>query len=102
RYAAFWDALLGEVGSRTPAGPDEAQARARELLGDGYEAAVADARIDATLRRAYEVFGRTSTQEKSGVPRLVCGQRWLVPEVDDAEALLQLIRTEFGLPVVSE
>ena len=102
RYAAFWDAMLVEEGGRTPAGPDVAQARARELLGDGFETAVADGRIDATLRRAYELFGRTSTQEKSGVPRLVCGQRWLVPEVDDAEALLQLIRTEFGLPVVAE
>jgi hypothetical protein len=32
--------------------------------------------------------------EKSGVPRLIAGQRWLVPETTDADELLELIRTE--------
>ena len=91
-WSAFWDALLGED---APA-PEQAEMQARSLLGDAYEAALTDPRIDAYLKRVYELFGRTSTLEKSGVPRLIFGGRWLVPEVDEAEPLLALIRSELG------
>ena len=88
--STFWDALLAEDAPD----PELADAQARTLLGDAYGAALADPRIDAYLKRVYELFGRTSTMEKSGVPRLICGQKWLVPEVDEAEPLLALIRSE--------
>ena len=51
-----------------------------------------DPRIDAYLRKVEELFGRTSNAEKSGVPRLIHGQNWLVPETDQADELLELIR----------
>ena len=44
----------------------------------------------------YELFGRTSSSEKSGVPRLVAGQRWLVPETDSAEELAALAASLVG------
>ena len=90
----YWDYLLGDGDEHATISPADAENRARALLGDGFEAALADPRIDATLRRAEELFGRTSTSEKSGVPRLIAGQRWLVPETTDADELLELIRTE--------
>ncbi|MDY6418631.1 MAG: vitamin K epoxide reductase family protein [Bacteroidales bacterium] len=93
-FAAYWDYLLGDGDEHATISPADAENRARALLGDGFEAALADPRIDATLRRAEELFGRTSTSEKSGVPRLIAGQRWLVPETTDADELLELIRTE--------
>ena len=99
-YEAYWDYLLGggpstaSTGSATSSGPApaDAEARARALLGDGFQAAVQDPRIDAYLRKVEELFGRTSNAEKSGVPRLIHGQNWLVPETDQADELLELIR----------
>ena len=96
-YAAYWDTLLGGGDDRAQIDPAEAETRARQLLGADFDAALADGRIEAYLWQVYELFGRTSSSEKSGVPRLVAGQRWLVPEVDTAEELLGLIRS-----VVSE
>ena len=93
-YAEYWDYLLGEGDAKAIVVPAEAETRARALLGAGFDAAVADPRIDAYLRKAEELFGRTSNAEKSGVPRLIHGQNWLVPETDDADALLALIRSE--------
>jgi len=93
-YAPYWDRLLGDGDERARISPDEALQTARELLGEGWEAALADPRIDAFLRKSEELFGRTSSQNSGGVPRLIAGQRWLVPETDDAEELLELIRTE--------
>ena len=93
-YAGYWDYLMGDGDTLRKITPAEAESRARELLGEGFEAALADPRIDACIRRAEELFGRTATTDRSGVPRLIHAQRWLVPEVDDADALLALIRTE--------
>ena len=91
-YEAYWDYLLGGGDERASIAPADAEARARALLGDGFQEAVQDPRIDAYLRKVEELFGRTSNAEKSGVPRLIHGQKWLVPETDQADELLELIR----------
>ena len=70
----------------------QAEAAARAILGSEFAAATKDPRIDAYLRKVEELFGRTSSAEKSGVPRLIRGQKWLVPETDQADELLELIR----------
>ncbi len=91
-YGAYWDYLLGGGDERAVVAPAEAEARARALLGEDFQTAVKDPRIDAYLRKVEELFGRTSNAEKSGVPRLIHGQKWLVPETDQADELLELIR----------
>ncbi len=91
-YEAYWDYLLGSGDERTAIAPADAEARARELFGDDFESAIQDPRIDAYLRKVEELFGRTSNAEKSGVPRIIRGQHWLVPETDQADELLELIR----------
>ena len=93
-FEAYWDYLLGDGDEHAAVAPADAESRARSLLGGDFEAAVADPRIDACLKKAEELFGRTSNAEKSGVPRLVHGRRWLVPETDDPEALLALVRSD--------
>ena len=67
------------------------------MLGDDFEAAVGDPRIDAYLRRVEELFGRTTSGGKGGIPRFIAGQRWLVPDADTPAALLKLLRTELGV-----
>jgi protein-disulfide isomerase len=91
---AFWEYLLGDGDEHAPIAPAEAETRAQALLGADFAAAVMDPRIDAYLRKVEELFGRTSSGEKSGVPRIIHGQRWLVPETDRPDALLDLIRSE--------
>lgn len=93
-YAAYWESLLGSGDEHAAVPAADAQERARALLGSDLDAALSDPRIEATLRKAEELFGRTSSSEKSGVPRLIHGQRWLTPESSDADELLELIRTE--------
>ena len=94
-YEAYWDKLLGSGDERAVIDISAAESQARELLGDSFEVALRDSRIDSYLRKVEELFGRTSTSSKSGVPRIIHGQQWIVPETDDAESLLQLLRAEF-------
>ena len=89
---AYWDYLLGSGDEHASIDPVDAETRARALLGDAFDEALADPRVDTYLRKVEELFGRTSNAEKSGVPRLIHGQRWLVPETDRANVLLELIR----------
>ena len=91
-YEPYWDYLLGDGDARATIDPADAETRARALLGADFEAALADPRIDSYLRKVKELFGRTSNAEKSGVPRLIKGQNWLVPETEKADELLELIR----------
>ena len=91
-WEPYWDWMLGNGDTGAKIEPAEAEKRARTLLGEGFDAAMADPRIDAGIRKAEELFGRTSNAEKSGIPRFIRGQRWLVPETDQADALLELIR----------
>ena len=90
----YWEYLLGEGDEHAAIAPSDAETRAQALLGADFAAAVMDPRIDAYLRKVEELFGRTSSGEKSGVPRIIHGQRWLVPETDRPDALLDLIRSE--------
>ena len=83
---AYWDWLLEDG----PA-PEEAESRARALLGNRFEEDLSDPRMDAYLRKVEELFGRTSTEGSSAVPRLIQGQRWLVPESDSAQEILRLL-----------
>ena len=95
-YAGYWDYLLGAGDARAKTDLAGAERRAREILGGDYESALGDPRIKAYLDKVYELFGRTSSSEKSGVPRLVAGQRWLVPETDSAEELAALAASLVG------
>ena len=91
---AFWEYLLGDGDEHAPIAPAEAETRAQALLDADFASTITDPRIDAYLRKVEELFGRTSSGEKSGVPRIIHGQRWLVPETDRPDALLDLIRSE--------
>jgi protein-disulfide isomerase/uncharacterized membrane protein len=82
-----------------PRSVEEATIKAAQLLGGEqqlYEAA-RNAAIDATLSRSFTLFGRTTTQGKSGIPRLVYGSQWIIPEVDDASGLMEILSKEFNI-----
>ena len=83
--SAYWDFLL------EGATPAEAENRALALLGDGFAEVLADPRIEAYLKKVEELFGRTSTQGSSAVPRFIKGRRWLIPEAETAGEILNLL-----------
>jgi uncharacterized membrane protein len=86
-----FDAWLFEADGKEgwyPRSPEEAEAKARELSGgvplDG--AWTAD-----YLSRTLELFGRTTSEGRSGIPRLVYGSSWIVPEADTPEGFIEAV-----------
>lgn len=79
---------------------DAATSKAREVLGGDseYFEALRNAAISSLLAKSFELFGRTTQQGKSGIPRLVYKSEWVIPEVDDAEGLMGILTEVFGIP----
>lgn len=93
-YAGF-DAWLFEdrPGGWYPREPGEAFDKACALVGrETLVRALSDPWISRYMADVCELFGRTSTQGKGAVPRFIHGDRWLVPDVDDASGLSELVR----------
>ena len=86
-----FDAWLFEADGKDgwyPRSPAEAEAKARELSGgvplDG------DWTADY-LSRTLELFGRTTSEGRSGIPRLVYGSSWIIPEADTPEGFIEAV-----------
>lgn len=75
---------------------DEARAKAIELIGNErlQEVLMSDG-IDDFFSKSFDLFGRTNSNGRAAIPRMVYGDTWLVPEVSDAESLAELILKTF-------
>ena len=77
-----------------PPGVDDATERAAQLIGaDVLERAMNDPWTDDYLGSVLQLFGRTSINGRAAVPRLIYGNRWIIPEADDAAGLASLVKT---------
>ena len=75
-----------------------ARERAASIVGkDRLEALLPDASLSESIRRAADLFGRTSTRGSAGIPRFVFGDRWVVPSADTAEDLAKILSEQFGI-----
>jgi uncharacterized membrane protein/protein-disulfide isomerase len=79
-----------------PRSVEAAKAKAVELVGKGkLEAALADPWIELYLQQGCRIFGQTGG---GGVPKLVFGSQWIIPEVYDAEELVTVLHTGLSVP----
>ena len=75
-----------------PPGVEEATAYASDQIGAGnLEQAMNDPWIDGYMQTVLQIFGRTSSEGRSAVPRFIYNNKWLIPEADDAQGLASLI-----------
>lgn len=67
---------------------EECLQKAREICP---EASSDDQWVTLYLAQTLEIFARTSMSGKGGIPRLVYGDSWVIPEVDTAEDLTEIV-----------
>ena len=82
-----------------PRSVEDANRKAAELLGgqEQFYDAIRDAAISSILSKSFELFGRTTIQGKSGIPRLVYKSQWIIPEVDSSDGLMEILGSEFNI-----
>jgi len=76
-----------------------AKEKAMELVGKAkLESALSNPWIGQYQQTCIHIFGQTLQGQKGGIPKLVYGSRWVIPEADNAENLMAIIRTSLAVP----
>jgi len=94
-----------ETGDRwQPRSPDDAKAKAVELVGQTkFDAALSDPSLARYLQTSIRIYGETvqsasNPQRANAVPKLVFGSRWVIPEPNDADELVSILHDSLGVP----
>ena len=80
---------------------EDATAKAAELVGGQQELldAAHNAQISSIFSKSFDLFGRTTQEGKSGIPRLIYDSKWIIPEVDTPDGLLEILNNVLEIPV---
>ncbi len=78
---------------------EAAKAKAFELVGQAaFENAMSDPWIDSYLHDCVGIFGQTLQNGKGGIPKMIYGSRWVIPEPENTDDLIRILQQSLGLP----
>ena len=82
-----------------PRSPETARAKAVELVGQvKYDAARTDPWIEQYLQTSVRIYGQTLRNGKGGIPKLIFGPRWVIPEPYNTDDLVMILQKSLGVP----
>ena len=82
-----------------PRSLESARAKAIELLGqEKFDSALTDPWIDRYLHYCIQIYGQTIQSGKGGVPKLVFGSHWVIPEPYSADDLVMILQKSLSVP----
>jgi hypothetical protein len=75
------------------------RAKAVELIGQSkLDAAASDPWIQEYMQACIQRYGQTIQNGKGGVPKLIFGERWVLPEPRDVDDLIMILQKMLGVP----
>ncbi len=82
-----------------PRSLDTARAKAVELVGQAkFDVARADPWIDRYMATCVQIYSRTIQSGTGGVPKLVFGSRWVIPEPYNTDDFIMILQKSLALP----
>jgi len=76
-----------------------AKAKAIELVGSvKFNASLSDPWIEHYMQTCIQIFGRTLQNGKGGIPKLILGSRWVIPEPENTKDLISILQGSLNLP----
>ncbi|HTX17029.1 MAG TPA: vitamin K epoxide reductase family protein [Bacteroidota bacterium] len=82
-----------------PRTPDAGRAKAVESVGRAkFEAACADPWIEQYLQTCIRVYGQSARNGNGGVPKMIFGTHWVIPEPHNADDLIVILQKKLGVP----
>jgi hypothetical protein len=100
-FPAFenWMFTFESGDSWRPRGLEDARAKAVELVGqETFDAAWADPRIGQILQTSVRIYGQTIQNGKGGIPKLIFGSRWVIPEPYSVDDLVMILQKSLAVP----
>jgi hypothetical protein len=89
-----------ESGDRwSPRSLETARAKAIELVGQvKFDAAWSDPWIGQYMQTCIRIYGQTILNGKGGIPKLIFGSRWIIPEPYNADDLFMILQNSLAVP----
>ena len=100
-FPAFenWMFTFDSGNSWQPRSLETARAKAVEMVGQSkFDAALSDPWIGEYLQTSTQIYGRTIQNGKGGVPKLIFGERWVIPEPVNADDLVLILQKSLAVP----
>jgi uncharacterized membrane protein len=82
-----------------PRSVDAARTKAIELIGDkNFNEAISSDWVSQYMQSCVQLYGQTMQDGKGGIPRLVYGSRWVIPETNNADDLIMILHKSLAVP----
>jgi uncharacterized membrane protein len=82
-----------------PRSLETARAKAVELVGQAkFDAAWSDPWIGQYLQTSIRIYGQTIQDGRGGIPKLIFGSHWVIPEPYNADDLVMILQKSLGVP----
>ncbi len=94
-----WMFIFESGDSWQPRSHEAARAKAVELVGQAaFDAVRVDPRIDNYLQTFVKIFGQTLQRGRGGIPKMIYGSYWVIPEPNNADDLIEILQKSLGIP----
>jgi uncharacterized membrane protein/protein-disulfide isomerase len=82
-----------------PRSLEAARLKAVELVGqEKFDAAWSDPWISRYMETCVRIYGQTIESGKGGIPKLIFGSKWVVPEPYNADDLVRILQKSLDVP----
>ncbi len=101
-FPAFenWMFTFESGDSWRPRNLESAMAKAVELVGQtAFDAARTDPWIEQYLQTCTQIYGKTIQNGRGGIPKLIFGPRWVIPEPYNAADLFMILQESLAVPL---
>ncbi len=100
-FPAFenWMFTFESGDSWRPRSLETTRAKAIELVGQvKFDAAMNNPWIESYMQNGIQIFGQTLQNGRGGVPKLIFGSRWVIPETYTADDLMMVLQNSLLVP----
>ena len=82
-----------------PRSLETTRAKAVELVGqEKFDAAWSDPWIGQYIKTCIRIYGQTIQGGKGGIPKLIFGSHWVIPELYNADELVMILQKSLAVP----
>jgi hypothetical protein len=82
-----------------PRSLEAARAKAVELVGQvKFDAAWSDQWIGQYMQTCIRIYGQTIRSGNGGIPKLIFGSRWVIPQPNNADDLIMILQKSLAVP----
>jgi uncharacterized membrane protein/protein-disulfide isomerase len=99
-YAEFenWMFTFESGDKWQPRSVETAQAKAIELVGEKFNSTEYNDWVEQYMQACIQVYGQTIQSGKGGIPKLVYGSQWVIPEPNNVDDLVMILQQSLALP----